>query len=374
MSKPRTFPLVRRAVGSVLLLVAVVGAGFALAAWKRTSRAAADAAAQNQPEPAEAIESALVRLHAYTRTSTAIGTVLALRSITLRNELAGKVAEVNLATGRVVEEGEVLVALDSAVEQAELRALEAESRLAESMLGRMERARESQGASAADVDRARAERDKAFANVERMQATIERKRLVAPFRARVGLVDLHVGQYLQPGTAITTLQGVADAVHVDFPVTQEIGARLQVGTRVDIVIAASQPPCAATLVAIDASVDATTRNTMVRAELGGVTPLPRPGASVRVRVPVGAPEDVPVVPVSALRRDPSGSQVFVLEADPAGHLRAHARRVTSGTSIGDDVLIFTGVSPGERVATTGSFKLREGALVHDVAAMAPKAN
>jgi membrane fusion protein (multidrug efflux system) len=362
---PRPEPSVRRRIaGSLLLLAVLAGAALALDAWKRGHRAAAAAAAAAMPEPAESVEAAEVRMRPFTRTSTAIGTVRALRSITLRNELPGTVRTVHLETGRIVEAGELLVEQDVAVETAQLGALEAEARLAASMLGRMERALESQGASAADVDRARAERDMALAQVRRLEALIEQKRLRAPFRARTGLVDLHPGQYLEPGTAMTTLQGIDEAVHIDFSVTQDIATRLAVGTAIEVVLAAGEAPRSATVVALDARVDATTRSALIRAELRGADPLPRPGASVRVRVPVAPESEVLVVPVSALRRGPAGDTVYVLETDPDGNLRAHQRRVVSGSALGDEVIITAGLEAGVRIATNGSFKLREGVLVH----------
>lgn len=363
MPASRTSSFLRRALGSALLLATVVGVGFGLAALKRGQQAAAAAAAAGMPEPAESAEATQVVAKPYTKTSTAIGTVRALRSITLQNELPGTVHVVHLETGKIVAPGELLVELDVAVETAQLQAQQAEARLAETMLGRMERALESQGASAADVDRARAERDMAVANVRRLEAVIEQKRLRAPFKARVGFVDLHVGQYLEPGTRITTLQGIDDAVHVDFAVTQEIATRLLPGTEIEVVTAPGTAPAHAHIVAVDAKVDTTTRNTWIRAELHSAGPQPQPGASVRVRVPVAEPRDVATVPVSALRRGPGGSSVFVLQPDREGKLRAHERRVTSGAVLGDEVVVESGLELGETVATAGSFKLREGALV-----------
>jgi membrane fusion protein, multidrug efflux system len=360
----------RRVLASVLLLAALLGLGFGLYRWKLSSIAAGMAAAAAQPEPAWAIESRAAAARSYARSTTAIGTVKALQSITLRNELPGTVRKVDLRTGQIVEQGAVLVELDVTVEQAELQALEAEARLAASMLARMEQALQSQGASAADVDRARAESDMAAANVARTQALIDRKRVLAPFRAHVGLVDLHLGQYLDPGTTLTTLQGVADAVHIDFAVTQEVAALLQVGGAVEVQHLGQ--PVAAKIVAMDARVEQQTRNTTIRVLLEGVSPLPQPGASVRVRVPVEAAKDVVVVPVNALRRGPAGDHVFVLVDVPDGKVRVTMRRVTAGPSIADEVILTSGVQLGERVATGGSFKLYEGALVQ-VAAAAPQA-
>jgi membrane fusion protein (multidrug efflux system) len=55
--------------------------------------------------------------------------------------------------------------------------------------------------------------------------------------------------------------------------------------------------------------------------------------------------------------------VFVIAADSTGKTRAHLRPVRSGPVLGDSVLLLSGVAVGERVASSGSFKLRESALV-----------
>ena len=364
----RTSAIVRRTLASLLLLGATAGIAFGLMTWKSGNLAAAASAASQQPEPSETVEAAEARTRPHARTTTAIGTARALQSITLRNELPGTVQHVAMQPGEIVKADSVLVELDVSVEQAELAALEAESRLAASMLGRMEQALKEQGASAADVDRARAEHDKALANVARTKALIERKRLKAPFDARVGMVDLHKGQYLEPGTQITTLQSVDQSIHIDFAVTQDIAAMLRLGDQIEVVSGGRTLPSQAKLVAIDARVEAATRNTWIRALLAGQGTLPQPGASVRVQLPVEAVHDVLVVPVSALRRGPGGDHVFVLAPDKDGKTRAHMRRVASGSTIGDEVIVKEGVAPGDRVATTGSFKLREGVLVNVAAA------
>src|SRR5690606_21748144 len=225
---------------STVLIFTVLGVGGALAAWKRTALQEAEVLAASQPEPMEAVTVAVARERMHTRTTTAIGTVLALRSITLRNELPGTVREVRLVPGPIVGEGTLLVALDVSVEEAELRAQQAQAALAETVLRRLERAGEHRGASAMEIDRARAELDVARAQVERIQAVIARKTIRAPFRARVGMADIHPGQYLDAGTYLTTLQGVDEAAHVDFTVAQRVAAALRPGDRVELV-AAGEP-------------------------------------------------------------------------------------------------------------------------------------
>jgi membrane fusion protein (multidrug efflux system) len=350
-------------IGSSLLLVTVVATGGFLATWKYTSLRAADIAAANQPEPMELVTIAVPKEIEHRQTTTSIGTVLALRSITLRNELAGTVRQVRLVPGQIVEAGSVLLTLDASVEQADLEAHEAEAALAKTSLDRLETLRQHQATSQQEVDQAQAQRQVALAQIARTRAVIAKKVIRAPFRARVGLADVHPGQYLNEGTELTTLQSVDAAANVDFTVSQRVAAGLRVGDLVDVLAPGDSSATKARIVALDARVDSTTRNALVRARIERPANTLAPGASVRVRVPVGPSGKALVVPVSALRKGPGGDHVFVVAPDKEGKTRAQVRRVQSGSMLGDEILILNGLSQGEQVATSGSFKLREGVLV-----------
>ncbi len=348
-------------IGSTVLLLALVVTGGGLVAWKRASIRSADAAAASQPEPIESITTAVVKERQYRPTTTSVGTVLALTSITLRNELSGTVRQVMLTPGQLVEAGTVLVALDVSVEEAELEAEKAQLDLAERSLARLERLREAQATSQEEVDQARAAREVAQAQIARTRAIIAKKTIRAPFRARIGLSDVHPGQFLNEGTELTTLQGVDIAANVDFTVAQVVAAELRPGEPITVFAADDPRPLTARIVAVDARIDPTTRNALVRARIPSHAPAP--GASVRVEVPVGPPTTVVSIPVSALRKGPGGDHVFVIVADSAGRSRAHDQPVRSGPVIEDDVVILSGLTPGQHVATSGSFKLREAVLV-----------
>lgn len=353
----------RNRIASLSLIAAVVVTGTALAAWKHSALNDAEAAAAHLPEPVESVEIAVAQERPHRRTTTAIGTVVATRSISVRNELPGTVRRVALSPGQIVEPGTVLVALDVAVEEADLRALQAQAQLAETQYSRMLRMATQRAASEMEVDSARAERDVALAQIARIEAVIERKTIRAPFRARVGISDVHPGQYLNEGTYLTTLQGVDDSAYVDFAVAQQVAASLRAGESVDLVAGAEARPVQASIVAVDARVDPATRNATVRAEIKDLSQAPAPGASVRVQVPVSEMRLAVTIPASALRKGPDGDLVFVVAEDRDGHTRANARRVLVETMAGDEVVIREGVTTGERVAASGSFKLRDAVLV-----------
>lgn len=350
-------------IGSVFLVTLVLFVGVGLAAWKYQSFQSEQAASVNQPEPMEAVTVAVARAIDHRQATTSIGTVLALRSITLKNELAGTIREVRLTPGQLVEAGTLLVALDVSVEEAELRAQEAQAALTKTVLTRRQNLSHELATTQEEVDRARADLDIAQAQIARTKAIIARKTIRAPFRARVGMADVHPGQYLDEGTLLTTLQGIGEAVHVDFTVAQQVATDLRVGETVEVFAAGDSPVIPAKIVALDSRVDPTTRNAVVRARIEGTRNIPAPGASVRVRIPVGPTRNLVAIPVSALRKGPGNDQVFVIAPDKDGRTRVHTRDVESGSMIGDEIVIYTGLSAGEHIAALGSFKLRDGILV-----------
>ena len=260
-------------VGSVVLPLMVVVMGVGLAAWKYDAIQEGQAASAKQPEPMETVTVAVAKEIEHRQSTTSIGTVLALRSITLRNELAGTVREVHLTPGQIVEGGTVLVALDVSVEEAELKAQEAQAALAKTVLDRRKNLNQEMATTQEEVDRARADLDVARAQIARTKAIIARKTIRAPFRARVGIADVHPGQYLNEGTQLTTLQGIDDAAHVDFTVAQQVAADLRAGELVEV-SAGTSAPVTAKIVALDSRIDPTTRNAMVRARIEGQSTCP----------------------------------------------------------------------------------------------------
>lgn len=349
-------------IGSALLVTIVLALAVGLAAWKRSSLRASDAASASQPEAMESITAAVAAATQNRPSTTSVGTVLALRSITLRNELPGTVHQVRLIPGQVVERGALLVALDVSVETAELEAEQAQAALAQTTLNRVKSLSGERAVAQQEVDQALAQRDVALAQMARTRAIIARKTIRAPFRARVGIADVHEGQYLKEGDLLTTLQGVDEALHVDFTVAQRVAAGLRVGDPVQVV-AGGETLIPARIIAIDARVDPATRNAMVRARIDGAAGAPAPGASVSVRVPIGQPQPAVSIPATALRKGPGGDHVFVIAPAKDGKMRAQTRIVRSGPIMGDSVIILGGLAAGEQVATSGSFKLRDGVLV-----------
>lgn len=360
----------------LVVILGMAGTLAGLGYYKYGEIQAAMAAAEASPEPREAVEAVRVRRGEWSATTRAVGTVVALRQVEIRNELAGTVVEVGFSSGDIVEAGQVLVRFDTRQEQADLSAAQAQARLARLTFERRQVLRSSQTVSAQELDRAREESAAASARVLSLQMGIEKKTISAPFRARVGLSDLQPGAYLDAGSPIAMLQGVDSDAYVDFSLPQDAALAIRPGTAVRL--ARPQIPggsVTATIVAEDESVNGSNRALRFRALASGLGETLRPGAFVDVIATTAPPQPALFVPLTAVRRASFGQHVYLL-LEEQGELRARQRIVQTGPVQGDEIAILGGLAEGELVAAAGSFKLREGLLVQigDVSAPGQHAN
>ncbi|HSG88314.1 MAG TPA: efflux RND transporter periplasmic adaptor subunit [Pseudomonadales bacterium] len=318
------------------------------------------------PEAVESVEVVAAVADRWQPTTTVTGEVVALRSVDLRTELAGRIIEVGFAGGAAVRRGQVLVRLDVSEESARLAAAQADAELARLDLVRAEKLIASRAGTEENRDQARARQDAALALVRQLEAMIDKKTLRAPFDARAGLHVLEAGQYLDAGALVTRLIGTADAVWIDFTLPQEqVG--LDVGDAVSVRVDGDPTgERRAEVVARDAAVSETSRNLRYRARCADPDADLRPGMLVRIELPAGPERTATLVPATSVRRDAFGATLYVLRPAEAGARaaeRAERRSVRIGAQRGDQVVVTAGVEPGERVAANGAFKLREGVLV-----------
>ena len=347
-------------IGSIwmILVVILIGAGIGYAKYHSI---VAQISAPPRPEMPEFVVLKPVRSVVFRQSVTSIGTVLAPMSIDLKTEVVGTIAAIDIHSGEIVEPGAVLVQLDASVEKAQLQGAEATVRIAESTYRRTRKAADVNALSQLELEQSEAMLAQSRAEIARLEAMIRKKTLLSPFRAKVGLCDLHIGQYLPEGSRITMLQGVDDFVHIDFTIPQRVSDTIAVHDRV--LLLTGDQPLAAEIVAIDSQADKMTRNIIARARLNHPPPRLQPNASVKVSLEYGPEISAIAIPSTALRRTPGGSIVYVVEKTEDGMSRARMVSVVAGMTLGEEVVVVQGLTADQVVVADGSFKVHEGSLL-----------
>jgi len=339
-------------------------------------RAMIDQGKQFVPPP-EVVTAAQVTASSWETLLTSVGSLEAVQGVTITSEITGKVAAIAFTAGDQVNTGNLLVQQDIAVEQAQLRAAESEAELARLEYNREKKLIEQSIIPQADLDRAQAKLTQALAQADNIRAVIARKTIRAPFAGRLGIRQINLGQVINDGQPIVTLQAL-DPIYVNFFLPQQDLARISTGLPVRVTTDALPDQiftCAIT--AISPEVEAATRNVRVQATLANPEEKLRGGMYVNVAVVLPAQKEVQTIPATAVLYAPYSDSVFVIEdkkaenGSPAGQV-VRQQFVRLGEKRGDFVAVLSGLEGRETVVSTGAFKLRNGQEVKIDNTIAPE--
>ncbi|MDQ8204644.1 efflux RND transporter periplasmic adaptor subunit [Pelagicoccus sp. SDUM812003] len=313
--------------------------------------------------PPTAVSTHAAELQEWEESVRVVGSLRADQGVVVSTEISGLVSKIAFESGAIVEAGDLLVELDSSVEQAQLRAAEASAELANISYKRAEELRRKETISQSEYDSARASALQAEAQVDNIKAAIAKKSIRAPFTGRLGIRQVDLGEVIAPGNPIVTLQSL-DPIHVDFSLPQQQLSKAEIGYTVRVKADAwPEREFEGKITAISPQIDPATRSLTVQATLENASDLLRPGMFAEVEVVRPETRSVVVIPVTAVFYQSFGDTVFVaVESKQEGQsgLIAEQRFVRLGETRGDYVAVLGGLEAGEPVVSMGAFKLSNG--------------
>jgi len=323
--------------------------------------------------PPEAVGTAQAQEQTWGGSVSAVGTIASVKGVAISNEVPGMVSAIRFESGAFVKQGQILVELDSRADRAQLASIEARKDLATSNVGRTRALVADKALAQAQLDADESALKTSSADLNALRAQIDRKVVRAPFSGRLGIRQVNLGQYLNPGTRLTELEAI-DTVFVDFTLPQQRLETVKVGMPIKVTVEGLAGFSAdGSIAAINPTVDATTRSLKLRASVPNKDEKLRPGMFAKVAVVLPEQGAVVAIPASAVVRASYGDSVFIVEdkKDEAGTVAkgpdgkpskiARQQFVRLGEARGDFVSVADGVKAGQEVVTAGAFKLRNNA-------------
>ncbi|HEV2674691.1 MAG TPA: efflux RND transporter periplasmic adaptor subunit [Aliidongia sp.] len=357
--------MAKRMIIMLLLVALVLGGIFGFEAFRAKMIKQFLAGFGNQPQT---VATTVAGQQPWQPQLSAVGSVRAVNGADLSLEVPGIVDQIQFKSGEDVKAGAPLLTLRSEDDVAKLHSLEAMADLARITYERDQKQFKVEAVSqqVLDSDAANLKNDLALA--EQQRAIVAKKFIKAPFDGRLGIRQVDIGQYLQAGTNIVTLQAL-DPIFVDFTLPQQALSQLQLGQKVTAVIDA-YPGQSFTgeLVAIDPKVDTATRNLQIRAAFKNPDHRMLPGMFATTSIDTGTPQQFVTLPQTAITYNAYGSTAYLVDdqgKDDKGQAKLQARQVfvTVGDTRGDQVAILKGIKAGDQVVTAGLVKLRNGSPV-----------
>lgn len=324
----------------------------------------------------------------------AVGTAAAFEGVDVAVQAGGIVEKILFKANDKVEQGQLLVQIDDAVERAGLVSANTAVAVSQDAVSRAQALLQRNVSTVASLQDAQNNLDKAKGALQQLEATLDQKAIKAPFAGTIGIPKIDVGQYVQPGTVVATLQNL-DRIKVNFTVPEQELGSLKIGQTARFGLKEDDLSFKGTITGIDPKIDAASRLVTVQAILDNPDGTLRPGQFIRVRVDLPVEDNVIALPQTAVTISLYGAYVYAVEDAPAPGdaaktdakadtakagdakpeeaapaaaaagpgLVAKQIFVTPGRRSGDKIEIVEGVKPGMRIVTSGQNKLSSGSSV-----------
>ena len=355
----------RTALGVMLVLGIALAAGGGY--WLGTQRIGTPTQA-NAPAPAATgvassgaavtVEATKVAFMALPQTITAVGSLRSDESVTLRPEVAGRIATIQFQEGQRVTKGAVLVRLDPAINDAEVQQARANLKLAQSKYDRAVDLAKSNFISGQARDEAENNLRVAEAALQLTVAKREKMELRAPFAGIIGLRVVSVGDYVKEGADMVNLESI-DPLKVDFRVPEIYMQQVQVGQSLTVSLdAMPERRFEGKVYAVNPLVDAAGRSIVIRALVRNPDTSLRPGMFTRVALITRNAKNALVIPEQAIV--PQGDEQYVFRVVDG---KAARTKVELGQRRDAKVEVLKGLGPNDTVVVAGQLKLREGTSV-----------
>lgn len=317
----------------------------------------------SKPQPPAEISATMARTESWTPAIKAVGSIKAINGIEVANEVPGVIASINFESGDTVKQGDILIRLNTAIDEAAVRTRRAESQLAKQEFKRISDLLPKRAVSQSQYDESKANFDAAQARVNEAEAQLSKKVIRAPFDGTLGIRMVDQGEYIATGTPIVEVN-MLNPIYVDYTLSEKNLASVARDYSVIANVAAvPEQQFEGKVSAINTSVNPETRTVRVRATLENPDNLLRPGMFATIRTKQPKDEAVVTVPRTAISYNTYGDFVFIVEENDEGDLIVSRRSVKTGKTRDTQVAITSGLETDEQVVSKGLLRLRAGQKV-----------
>jgi RND family efflux transporter MFP subunit len=303
------------------------------------------------------------------------GTVAASQSVDLVARVPGYLQSVNFADGSFVTNGQLLFVIQPDSYEEQLKLDEAALLQAQSEYDRQKQLAQQNATSEANVEKWRSQRDQAQAEVALAKINLSYTRVTAPFSGRIGRHLIDAGNMVgaDGNTKLATLEQITP-IYVNFNLNERDALRISAAMRArgqtpgesagkaPVFVGLQNEngwPHRGTLDFVDNGISASSGTLSLRAALTNEDKLLFPGLFARVRIPLGEPKPMLVIPNRAIGNDQEGDYVLVVGADDVvarrsvvkGPLTENGCAIESGLNSTDRVIVngLANVQPGDKV-------------------------
>ncbi len=287
----------------------------------------------------------------------ATGTILANEEVELRSEVSGKITQILFKEGSFVNKGDLLVKINDADLQAQLRRAETKVKLSRDKEFRQRQLREGNLISQEEYDNTVSELNVNIADYELIKAQIDKTEIRAPFSGIIGLRSVSEGSFVTTSNVIARLQNLS-TLKIDFSIPERYSSVVNVGDELEFKISGSSNLYKAKVYAIEPKIDPTTRTLQIRAICSAYNRELVAGAFANVELKLKEINNAILIPTVSIVPEMKGQRVYIVKNGVVV-----PQPVEIGIRGETRVQVLSGLSVGDTVITSGILLLRPGLKV-----------
>ncbi|HEU5293146.1 MAG TPA: efflux RND transporter periplasmic adaptor subunit [Cyclobacteriaceae bacterium] len=285
------------------------------------------------------------------------GSLLPAEQTQIKSEVNGRIVQLNIQEGSVVQKGALLVKLFDGDLQTQLKKLEVQLQIAKKTQERQGELLKINGISQQEYDLVELNVQTLNVDIEATKIAIAKTEIRAPYAGQVGLRSVSLGTYIAPADVITTLRQVNE-LKLEFSIPEKYAKEIQKGDKVSFRVDGGSQAHQAVVMATENSVEQSTRTLRVKALVKNNHPELVPGIFARVNLQLGEDKHALLVPTQSVIPNARNKQVILLKKDSAVFTV-----VETGLRDSAFVQIVSGLKAGDTVITTGLMVIRPNAKV-----------
>ena len=274
-------------------------------------------------------------------------------------EMNGQIKKIYVDEGESVKQGQLLVALNTAMIESSIREVKSGLALTTKLFEKQQELWEQNIGSEIQYLQAKNTKESAEARLATLEVQLDMSQVRAPFSGLVESIMLKEGELAAPGMHVIELVNLdklklygsiseryissiqkGDLVGIHFPDARDIGLNIPI-YRVGNVI------------------DDKSRTFRIEMKLPNHDRKLKPNMYTTIKVKDFSTDTASIVPAVAIKQDIQGNYIY-LAVEEGGQLKARKKYITMGLSYNDLTMISEGVSPGDRVIVKGFSQVSDG--------------
>jgi membrane fusion protein, multidrug efflux system len=352
-------PLQRKILITSVVIVLAAAFLFFKSKWSSSTPETVKTAPAASAKPAGkvSIKVHIVRERKLEDKLSVVGSVVANEEVQLSCETAGKITKIYFEEGSMVSKGQLLLELNDADLQAQIKKAQIRKELLEKKKIRDIQLHAKKGVSDEALENLLADLETVKSEIEFIKAQIDKTKLKAPFGGQIGIRYISEGSYLTPNTKIADLVDISQ-VKIEFSIPEKYSGSLRKGGEIGFTLAGKTMDYTGRIYAIDPKVDASTRTLRMRA----ITANPKgeilPGSFASIKLNMSDIGNSKMIPTQSVIPEMDKKKVFLVKNG-----KAQSQAIITGIRTETQVQVLEGLNEGDSVVVSGILQLTEGANV-----------